>query len=110
MPLYKLRKVPESSDVLRLKSCHGRIAMGKSPTPPAAPPSHPNLGKYLAALATDPAKGHALASNPSQEMAKANLTDKEKDVLFRRDKNEMNTILAQHAPNLGNSVINIGTL
>jgi hypothetical protein len=85
------------------------IDMTNNPTQ-AVPPSHPNLGKYLADLVQHPSKGHALAQNPQQEMSNANLSDAEKDVLFRRDKNEMARVLAQHDPTLAGNSINIGTL
>jgi hypothetical protein len=60
----------------------------------------PKLAQYLAELAADPGRLQALRTNPAREMARADLTDDEKDVLRRGDQTEINRLLQQHYPHL----------
>ena len=63
------------------------------------------LSKYLRELALDPSKLKSLTANPHKEMAQANLSNEEKNVLFRGNEKEITQILHQSNPDLAQSGI-----
>ncbi len=62
------------------------------------------LAIYLADLVQDPKKLSDLKANPHKEMARADLSNDEKNALIRADKEELTNVLKKHDPKLAANV------